>query len=107
MTKLANEGALPYLGIQGTNITGEMAEEFSMPAGIYVEQTLIGGPAYNSGIQNGDILASLDGVILSSMRDLQNQLRSYEPGDVVEIAVLRQGREEYVEQSYQVTLGSR
>ena len=107
MEKLANGDHLAYLGVEGTNITKSLSEEYELPIGLYVDRSLIGGPAYNSGIQNGDIITRINMHTISTMRELQLQLRNYSPGDEIDVVVQRRGREEYVEQHFTVTLGSR
>ena len=42
-----------------------------------------------------------------TMKDFQVKLESLNPGDVISVTVLRNGREEYKEIEYQVTIGAR
>ncbi len=104
---LSNGSRAAYLGIQGTNVTEEIAADKQIPVGIYVSNALIGAPAYNSGIQNGDVITRFDGVDVSTMRELQSLLAQHSPGDQVVVIIYRQGRTDYVRQSYRITLGSR
>jgi len=42
-----------------------------------------------------------------TMKDFQSVLENSNPGDVIPVSVSRNGREEYKEIQYQVTIGAR
>ena len=60
LEKLSNGQAVPCIGIVGQEVTGAQVEN-GLPAGIYVMNAVTDKPAYNAGIQNGDILTELAG----------------------------------------------
>jgi len=64
-------------------------------------------PAYNAGIQCGDIIRSMGKETIVTMKDFQSVLENSNPGDVIPVSVSRYGREEYKEIQYQVTIGAR
>lgn len=49
-------------------------------------------PAKKAGIESGDILISLDGVIIKEPYQDWEMMKDYNPGDVVKLAVLRGGK---------------
>ena len=57
--RMSNGLSTAYLGIRGQEITEEM-EAQGLPAGIYITEVAAGSPAYEAGIQNGDILVRLN-----------------------------------------------
>ena len=65
------------------------------------------GPAYNAGIQNGDIIVRIDDKDIATIKDYQNQVESLDQGAVVTVVVQRKAIEEYKELEYQVTVGAR
>lgn len=106
LQKLTNGVAAPYFGIRGQEISSAMAES-GLPEGIYVTDCIMDSPAYNAGIQNGDIITWMNGSKIATMKDFQNQLESLAAGDKVSVAVQRKGAEKFKEIEFSVTLGAR
>jgi serine protease Do len=79
------------IGIFAKTITEPLAQAFSLEAekGVLVEDVVTDGPAYKAGVQVGDVVLSLDGRALRSVRDLALQLYQYVIGDTVELQILR------------------
>ena len=63
--------------------------------------------AYNAGIQNGDIITAVDGRELLSMKDFQGMMDSLECGQLINVTVERNGRDQYTRLEFQVTVGAR
>ena len=55
-------------------------EESGLPQGIYVTDCIADSPAYNAGIQPGDIITWINGSKTNTMKDFQNQVESLKPG---------------------------
>lgn len=106
LEKMSNGQPIPYLGIYGQEVTGSMAER-GIPEGVYVTECIPEGPAYNAGIQNGDIIVRIGSKDITTIKDYQNQVESLNPDAVVTVVIQRQGIEEYKELEYQVTAGAR
>ena len=73
LEKLSNGQAVPCIGIVGQEVTDAQVEN-GLPAGIYVMNAVTDKPAYNAGIQNGDILTELAGEPVTSMKEYQAAL---------------------------------
>lgn len=106
LEKMSNGIASAYLGIKGQELTQEMIDS-GMPEGLYVAEAVAGGPAYNSGIQNGDIITAINGEEVHTIDDFQEIVEELDAGATVEIIVSRNGREAYTELVYQVVTGER
>ena len=106
LEKMSNGIAAPYLGIRGQEVSTAM-EENGMPSGVYVADCIQNGPAYNAGIQNGDIVVKIGEKEISSMKDYENQLENLRQGDTVTVTVQRKSVNEYKELEYQVKVGAR
>ena len=106
LEKLSNGQAVPCIGIVGQEVTGAQVEN-GLPAGIYVMNAVTDKPAYNAGIQNGDILTELAGEPVTSMKEYQAALDKMTCGQVVHVTVARNGRDTYTELEFYVTVGSR
>ena len=103
---MSNGMGTAYLGIKGQDITRDM-EAQGLPAGIYITEVVSGSPAYEAGIQNGDILTEIAGQKVSTVRNMQQIVEGLQTGSTISVQVKRNGRDEYKELEYQVTVGAR
>lgn len=76
-----------FLGVQGRNVDSEGT------AGAEITNVVADSGAKAAGIQVGDIIVGFDGVPVFGIGDLQAQVRAHQPGDEVEVIVLRDGEE--------------
>ena len=65
------------------------------------------GPAYNAGIQNGDIITSIGEASVATMKEFQNQLDLLSSGDRVRVMVQRNGTDMYRELEFTVEIRGR
>lgn len=72
-------------------------------AGALITEVFEGSAAEEAGIQVDDVIVMFDGAAIKGFDDLGAQVRLHQPGDTVELTLLRDGEEISVE----VTLGSR
>lgn len=104
---LSNGIPVPYLGIEGQEVTTEM-EKNGMPAGIYITAAAPESPAYNAGFQSGDILDEINDVKIEGMKNFQAQVERLHVGDHITVTVQRNnGKDEYKEIEFAVTMGAR
>lgn len=106
LEKMSNGRPIPYLGIYGQEVSASMTDQ-GIPGGVYVTDCVPDGPAYNAGIQNGDIIVRVGNKDIVTLKDYQNQVEALNQDAVVTVVVQRQGIEEYKELEYQVTVGAR
>ena len=106
LERLTNGRSIAYFGVRGQEVSAAMIGQ-GMPAGIYVADAVAGGPAYEAGIQNGDIITAIDGSAVRTSKELQTQLENLESGQEITVKVRRQSREEYKELEYHVNLRAR
>jgi S1-C subfamily serine protease len=52
-----------------------------------------GSPADKAGLRRGDVLISFGGAPIANTQDFTYQLRKRQPGDTVQVIVLRDGKE--------------
>lgn len=83
--------ACPYLGVQVQHINPSAAERYELAAewGAYVVKVGAGTPAEKAGLQPGDIIVRIGDIVLGEDMVFVNALFNYQPGDEVEIEVLR------------------
>ncbi|MGN0158646.1 MAG: S1C family serine protease [Brotaphodocola sp.] len=106
LEKLTNGQEAPYFGIIGQSVTEAMGVE-GLTTGVYVMNPVADGPAYNAGIQSGDIITKVNGKEMISMREFQTMIESLACGQDVSVTVKRNGRETYTELQFTVTVGVR
>lgn len=106
LERLSNGVPAPYFGIKGQEVNQAM-EDSGMPHGIYVTAAMTDGPAYNAGIQAGDVITWMNGEQVGNMKDFQNLIEGLHSGDKIKVAVQRSGKDEYKEIEFPVTIGAR
>lgn len=84
-----------YLGIRGINV-GEYIRSYGnnlgTTQGIFVYQVSPNSPVYKAGMQDGDVILSIDNNKVSTMRQMVRQLYKYRPGDTIKMEILRSGK---------------
>lgn len=106
LEKMTNATPVPYMGIKGQEVTAAMMEN-GLPSGVYAADSIANGPAYNAGIQNGDIITKVGEKVISTIKDYQNAVDALKAGEVINVTIQRKGIEKYKELEYQVTVGAR
>ena len=108
-----------FIGISGGEVTPDLAKAVNLPVeeGILVQVVVEGGPADKAGIEGGntsaeidgaevrlggDIITEIDGKKVTSMDEMIELIDSSEPGDALELTIVRGDDEKTVE----VTLGT-
>jgi predicted metalloprotease with PDZ domain len=92
-SKVSEETA--WLGVQLQALTDDLKEAMDMDAdaqGVLVAAVVDGSPADKAGLEDGDVILSLDGQNMTSVKQMVDAIRAAAPGDVVTIEVLRDGR---------------
>lgn len=99
----SGEASQPFIGVNLDEITPETAEQFGreVVSGALVTGVERGSGADEAGVQDGDIIIALNDDPVEDAGDLLGALREYQPGDTVELVVVRDGGE----QTLPVTLG--
>ena len=108
----SGEVRYPFLGVSYLAIDGDIAAELNLPVqnGALIQPNASGAPAITpgsaadkAGISDGDIIVAIDDARLDYNTSLRQLLLRYQPGDTVQVTVLRDGEERTLE----VTLGER
>ena len=80
-----------FLGIRTVRRPAGSGVSPETPGGVVVLEVLSGGPAACSGIRRGDLITRFDGVPVRSVIELTQLVRARNPGDRVEVDILRSG----------------
>lgn len=111
MNNKAQEVAeMGFLGINvqtARNVTGDLAAQFNMPIGVFVNDIVEDSPAQEAGLKSGNIIVGFNDVKVETIDDLLNVLSYSRPGDevILKIKVLQNG--EYIDKELTVILSER
>jgi len=80
-----------YIGVNISNIDPELrnTNNIEVSEGAYVRGLLAGGAAEIAGLEEGDIIISVEDFPVRSVTELQEQVGKYRPGDEIEVGILR------------------
>ena len=81
----------PTLGIEGEPLSTFYQHYYRLPAGLFITQVDPGSDAHAKGIENGDMLLSINDQRITTMEELKGILYDLEVGDVVNAIVYRSG----------------
>ena len=83
--------ALLGVGIKDIDDSLAKEEHLGKIEGVYVSKTEEEGAARLAGIKAGDVITSVNGNLVNTVSQLQEQIAKYRPGDKVAISVKRDG----------------
>ncbi len=90
---------IPHLGIVGVTVTPEISDilgEMRISGGVLVTATVANRLAVDSGLQEGDVVHSLNHSPVKSVEDLRAAFGKLQPGDPAAMLVERLGKLTYV-----------
>lgn len=104
---LVNNENRSYLGITATDITSEALSEFNLENGIAVTRVVANSPAFNKGIQIGDIITGINNTDIGSVKEFQKNLIKSKPEDVIKLEIYREYQIEDEVIELEIMLGTR
>tara|TARA_R100001369_G_scaffold38256_1_gene63827 strand:+ start:31253 stop:32653 length:1401 start_codon:yes stop_codon:yes gene_type:complete len=83
------------LGIRGNDVNAAITQQFDLniSQGVFVGDVDSGSGAALAGIKEGDVIRQIDNIEIRKMSDLTGYLGSKRPKDVVNVKIIRDGRE--------------
>ncbi|MBE5997105.1 MAG: PDZ domain-containing protein [Lachnospiraceae bacterium] len=102
---LSNNQKFAWLGIVGEDVTSRLSASFSIPVGIYVTEVAPDSPAFDAGIQRGDIICRIGETPVTEMAALGSLLNNGMAGTTQTVTVQRLGADGYVEIGLDVSIG--
>lgn len=101
---LSNNGTIPYVGIEGQDVTEAISRAAGIPQGVYVENMKADSPAVQAGMMNGDVIVKFGDEKVTTIGEYQAQVEKCQGGEVVKITVMRKGVQGYEEIVFDVTV---
>ena len=96
---------IPYLGLKIVTVTDKIAADYDLVRGVYIKEVMLDSPAFNAGLQNGDVIIEMGGEEIYSIEAYESKVLELKPGAAIEIVVSRQGMDEYLRLTCNVTAG--
>lgn len=94
---LSNGQDIPYVGLELTTVTNDIANEYEIPKGAYIKEVRMDSPAMAAGLQKGDVITKMAGETIFNVDTYEKKLMEFAPGEQVEIVVERQSAGRYKE----------
>ncbi len=82
----------PWMGINVATNEEALRHNVRLKSGIVVSRVMLGSPAYNAGIQVGDVVERVDRTNIRMPLDLMNALSKHKVGDTVRVTINRNAR---------------
>lgn len=95
---------IPYIGILGTTVTEKIANRYNIPKGVYIKEVTMDSPAFQAGLQNGDVITELNNTKVTSIENYHTELLSLKPDETYDVTVKRKGSNGYTELTCQVKI---
>lgn len=91
--QLINHGRVtyPWLGVHGTDLDPRSAKERGVSTGTLIHRVTPASPAERSGLRVQDVVTAVADRPISTMNELMMLVRRHEPGDRVDLTVVRSG----------------
>ena len=85
----------PWLGVIGLDVSQEVARRFNLAAdsGVIVMQIIPESPAERAQLRSGDVIIAIGDKEVTSMEDLQKEIRTRRAGDSVSLVLMRDSEE--------------
>jgi S1-C subfamily serine protease len=81
----------PWLGVSGTDLDPWTAKEYGVGTGTLIRRVSPKSPAAQSGLKVQDVVTAVENLPISTMNELMMLVRRHEPGDKVDLTVVRSG----------------
>ena len=87
----AGRVAYPWLGVSGTDLDPWTAKEYGVGKGTLIRRVTPKSPADQSGLKVQDVVTAVESQPISTMNELMMLVRRHEPGDRVDLTLVRSG----------------
>ncbi|MDD3240931.1 MAG: PDZ domain-containing protein, partial [Lachnospira sp.] len=94
-------------GIYGKNVTRSMTGVYDVPVGLFISEVEIDSPAYDAGLQSGDVICEVNGNSVLTIQLFSEKLYRCSSGQSMMVRAKRKGKDGYYDVSFQVILGMR
>lgn len=101
---MSQKETVPYMGIEGINVTNKAIVEHDVPGGAYITEIAMESPAMLAGLQVGDVITVLGDYVISNYTDYSIALLRQNSGETVKVKAMRLVQDEYTEMEFEITI---
>lgn len=101
---MINRQGKMYFGIRAQNVDSELSENNGIPMGIYISKVDSESPAYDAGLQSGDVIQGINNMPCYSIQRLNDKIYDSYDGEILNVTIKRKGKSDYFEVSYEVSV---
>lgn len=101
---MINRQGKMYFGIIAQNVDSVLSEKNGIPMGIYISKVDSDSPAYQAGLQPGDIIQGINKMPCYSIQRLNDKIYDSTAGQVINVSIKRKGKSGYFDASYDVSV---
>lgn len=101
---MINRQGKMYFGIKAQNVDSDLSEKNDIPMGIYISMVESDSPAYQAGLQPGDIIQGINKMPCYTVQRLNDKLYDSAHGQVINVSIKRKGKSGYFDVSYDVSV---
>ena len=87
----AGRVSYPWLGLSGTDLDPWTAKEYGVGTGTLIRRVTPRSPAEQSGLRAQDVVTAIEDRPIATMNELMMLVRRHEPGERVDLTVVRSG----------------
>jgi len=82
------------LNVNIGDVNADVAQKYNLDKieGVFIGKVQPGGAAESAGIKDNDVIISVDGILVNSTAELQEQISKHRPGDKVTVVVKRDNK---------------
>lgn len=102
---VANSVKRNYMGINGVTVSEELMKRYNFPNGVYVTSVESGSPAFDAGIQSGDIICQIQELQIEDMKDYMSAVSSQDAHGRVTVVAKRKNMAGYKDVVFTFNLG--
>lgn len=102
LEQLSNGYETAYLGVNGMTVPQEASTYMGVPTGGFVRKVEMDSPAMRAGLQQGDVIVSINNQPIYTFTEYTNICMQLHPGSEVEMKVKRKSQDEYKEMIFQI-----
>ncbi len=103
--KMTTAEKMAYLGVKGVDVPKEVQRDLNVPEGLYVKELAMDSPAMRAGLKKGDVIVRINDRKITNVNGFNNIMMMLQPGETIELAVMRQSQGSYKVKFFSIMLG--
>lgn len=107
IASMVNNRERSYFGIKGVDMTGAALEQAGIENGICITEVETDSPALEAGLQNGDIILSVNDTEILSVKTFYNLIAASAPKTEMKVTIRRNVKNSSQEKELEVILGKK